>query len=141
MVTEIREYTSADEIAETLEKKISETKSTLGGYLRQLDDIREVAEKSKKIRDVLMKLADKKNQAESLGEITVGNLTIVLNTNPFHELAAIEEAVRSHQQRLMTLQKAQKALKWLDQVGDTKDLKYLVIEENGLPNRILFKIT
>jgi hypothetical protein len=141
MVVEIKEYASAEDIAETLDKEISETKSTLGEYLRRLDDIRALAEKSKKIREVVMKLAGKKAASESLGEISVGSLNIVLDANPFHELTAIEEVVRSHQERLLILQKAREALKWLDQLGDTEGLKYLVLENNGVPERILFKIS
>jgi hypothetical protein len=141
MVVEIKEYGSAEEIAETLEKEISETKSTLGEYLRRLDDIRALAEKSKKIHEVVMKLAGKKAAAEGLGEISVGNLNIVLDANPFHELTAIEEVVRSQQERLLVLQKAREALKWLDQLGGTEGLKYLVVESDGVPERILFKIS
>jgi hypothetical protein len=141
MVVEIKEYGSAEEIAETLEKEISETKSTLGEYLRRLDDIRALAEKSKKIREVVLKLAGKKASTESLGEITIGNLNIVLDANPFHELTAIEEVVRSHQERLLVLQKTREALKWLDQLGDTEGLKYLVVESDGVPGRILFKLS
>jgi hypothetical protein len=141
LVVQIKEYDSAEEIAETLEKEISETKSILGEYLRRLDDIRALAEKSKKIREVVMKLAGKKAATESLGEIPVGNLSIILDANPFHELTAIEEVVRSHQERLLLLQKAREALKWLDQVGDTEGLKYMVVEHEGVPERILFKIS
>jgi hypothetical protein len=141
MVVQIKEYGSAEEIAETLEKEISDTKSALGEYLRRLDDIRALAEKSKKIHEVVMKLAGKKASSESLGEIAVGNLNIVLDANPFHELTAIEEVVRSHQERLLLLQKAREALKWLDQIGDTEGLKYLVVETEGVPGRILFKIS
>jgi hypothetical protein len=141
MVVQIKEYSSAEEIAETLDKEISETKSTLGEYLRRLDDIRALAEKSKKIHEVVMKLAGKKASTESLGEISVGNLNIVLDANPFHELTAIEEVVRSHQERLLILQKAREALKWLDQLGDTEGLRYLVVEHEGVPERILFKIS
>ena len=141
MVVEIKEYSSAEEIAETLDKEISETKSTLGEYLRRLDDIRALAEKSKKIHEVVMKLAGKKASSESLGEISVGSLSIVLDANPFQELTAIEEVVRSHQERLLVLQKARDALKWLDQLGDTEGLKYLVMETEGVPERILFRIT
>jgi hypothetical protein len=141
MVVEIKEYASAEEIAGTLDKDISDTKSTLGEYLRRLDDIRALAEKSKKIREVVMKLAGKKATTESLGEISVGSLTIGLDANPFHELTAIEEVVRSHQERLLVLQKAREALKWLDQLGDTEGLKYLVVEHEGVPERILFKIS
>ena len=141
MVVKIKEYSSAEEIAETLDKEISETKSTLGEYLRRLDDIRALAEKSKKIHEVVMKLAGKKATSENLGEISVGSLSIVLDANPFHELTAIEEVVRSHQERLLVLQKARDALKWLDQLGDTEGLKYLVVESNGVPERVLFRIT
>jgi hypothetical protein len=142
MVVEIKEYESAEEIAETLDKDISNTKSTLGEYLRRLDEIRSLAEKSKKIREVVMKLAGKsKATSESLGEISVGSLNIVLDANPFHELTAIESVVRSHQERLLILQKAREALKWLDQLGDTEGLKYLVVESEGVPERILFKIS
>jgi hypothetical protein len=142
MVVEIKEYESAEEIADTLDKDISNTKSTLGEYLRRLDEIRNLAEKSKKIREVVMKLAGKsKGASESLGEISVGSLNIVLDANPFHELTAIESVVRSHQERLLILQKAREALKWLDQLGDTEGLKYLVVENEGVPERILFKIS
>ena len=142
MVVKIKEYGSAEEIAETLDKEMSETKSTLGEYLRRLDDIRTLAEKSKKIREIVMKLAGKSKAAtESLGEISVGTLNIVLDANPFHELTAIESVVRSHQERLLILQKAREALKWLDQLGDTEGLKYLVVESEGVPERILFKIS
>lgn len=141
MVIAIKEYSSAEEIADTLDKEISDTKSTLGEYLRKLDDIRALAEKSKKIHEVVLKLAGKKAAAETLGEIAVGNLNIILDANPFHELTAIEEVVRSHQERLLVLQKAREALKWLDQIGDTEGLKYLVLETDGVPGRILFKIS
>jgi hypothetical protein len=141
MVVEIKEYGSAEEIAETLDKQIGDTKSTLGEYLRRLDDIRALAEKSKKIHEVVMKLAGKKAVTESLGEISIGNLSLVLDANPFHELTAIEQVVRSHQERLLVLQKAREALKWLDQIGDTEGLKYLVLQSDGVPERILFRIS
>ncbi len=141
MVIEIKEYESAQQLAECLDKQIGDTKSTLGEYLRRLDDIRTLAEKSKKIREVVMKLAGKKTTNDSLGEITVGSLNIVLDANPFHELTAIEQVVRSFQERLLVLQKAREALKWLDQLGDTEGLRYLVVENEDVPERILFKIS
>jgi len=142
MVTEIKEFGSAQAIAEGLDKELATTKSVLGEYLRRLDEIRSLAEKSKKVRDVVMKLAGKKpSSTENPGEITVGTLNIVLDANAFHELTAIEAVVRSHQERLLVLQKVREALKWLDQLGDTDGLKYLVLQDEGIPERILFKIT
>ncbi len=142
MVVEIKEYKSAQEIAENLDQEISNTKSLLGEYLRQLDEIRMVAEKSKKIRETVMKLAGKKNSNDNNGgEITVGTLNIVLDANPIHQLSAIESVVRSHQERLLVLQKVREALKWLDQLGDTEGLRFSVVEDERIPERILFKMT
>jgi hypothetical protein len=141
MVVELKEYDSATEIAKDIEGKITATKSLLGEYLRRLDEIRNLAERSKKIRDVVFKLAGKKGVQENLGEISVGGLNVILDANPFHELTAIEEVVRSQQERLLVLQKAREALKWVDQIGDTEGLKYLVLENDGVPERILFKVS
>jgi hypothetical protein len=141
MVTLIKEYTSAQAIADAMDKQLSETKSVLGEYLRKLDEIRTLAEKSKKVREVVMRLAGKKAPTENTSEITVGTLNIVLDASPYHELIAIESVVRSYQERLLVLQKVREALKWLDQLGDTEGLKYLVVEDEGVPERILFKIS
>jgi hypothetical protein len=141
MVIELKEYISADQLAERLDKEIGDTKSTLGEYLRRLDEIRLLAEKSKKIREVVMRLAGKKGQTEGMGEVIVGTLNIILDANPFHELNAIEQVVRSFQERLLVLQKAREAVKWLNQLGDTDGLKYLVVESEGVPERILFRLS
>lgn len=141
MVVELKEYDSATEISRTIDEEITRTKSMLGEYLRRLDEIRALAERSKKIRDVVFKLAGKKATQENLGEISVGGLNVVLDANPFHELQAIEEVVRSQQDRLLVLQKSREALKWVDQIGDTDGLLYLVLEKDGVPERILFKVS
>ncbi|MFC1486504.1 hypothetical protein ACFLRN_02290 [Thermoproteota archaeon] len=141
MVVELKEYESAIEIAKSMDNDISRTKSILGEYLRRLDSIRNLAERSKKIREVVFKLAGKKSAQSSLGEITVGDLSVILDANPFHELTAIEQVVRSQQDRLLVLQKARDALNWVDQIGDTDGLKYIVLESDGVPERILLKIS
>jgi len=111
MVVEIKITIQHTKIAENLDTQISQTKSLLGEQLRKLDEIRILAEKSKKVREIVMKLAGKKGNGDGVGEITVGSLTIVLDSTPFHELTAIESVVRSHQERLLTLQKAREAFK------------------------------
>jgi hypothetical protein len=131
MVVKLKEYESAVEIAKAMDDDISKTKSVLGEYLRRLDSIRNLAERSKKIREVVFKLAGKKSAQNSLGEITVGDLSVILDANPFHELTAIEQVVRSQQDRLLVLQKAREALNWVDQIGDTEGLKYLVLENRN----------
>jgi len=140
MVVELKEYESAVDIAKAMDENISKTKSILGEYLRRLDSIRNIAERSKKIREVVFKLAGKKSAQSSLGEIEVGDLSVILDANPFHELTAIEQVVRSQQDRLLVLQKAREALNWVDQIGETEGLRYMVLESDGVPERILLKI-
>jgi hypothetical protein len=142
MVETVKTYSSVGEIAETLDKEIADKRSNLGEYLRELDEIRTLAERSKRIRETVMKLTGKKNASgESSGEMEVGSLKIVLDANAFHQLTVIESAVRSHQERLMALQKAREALKPLDQLGDTEGLNFMVLENQGVPERILLKTT
>jgi hypothetical protein len=141
MVVEIKEYQSAEKITDSLEDEIDRTKSTLGEYLRRLDEIRSLAERSKKVREVVSKLAGKKATQNNPGEIVVGDLNVILDATPFHELTAIEEAVRSQQDRLLKLQKAREAMKWTNQIGDTEGLKYMVLEDDSVPMQILLKIS
>jgi hypothetical protein len=140
MVVELKEYESASDIAKVMDTEISKAKSALGEYLRRLDEIRNLTERSKKIREIVFKLAGKKSMQDSLGEITVGDLNIVLDANPFHELTVIERVVRSQQDRLLILQKARESLNWVDQLGDAQGLKYLVLIQDGVPEKILLKI-
>ena len=140
MVVEIKEFSSVEEIEEALDKEISETKSDLGEYLRRLDGIRKLAEKTKKVRQVVMKLAGKKADVERLGEITVDNMNVVLDANPLDELTALESVVRSHQERLLKVQKARESLKPLDEFGDTEGVKFLILESDGIPERILLRV-
>jgi hypothetical protein len=140
MNKKIKEYSSAAEIAENLDTQIGETKTTLSEYLQKLDEIQALAEKSKRIREVMLKLAGKKATVESLGEITVGSLNIIIDATPVHELAVIESIVSSNQERLLNLQKARDGLKWLDQLGDTEGLKLTVVENEDIPEKILLKM-
>jgi hypothetical protein len=140
MVVKLKEYESATDIAKVMDNEISKTKSNLGEYLRKLDEIRNLTERSKKIREIVFKLAGKKSVQDSLGEINVGDLNIVLDASPFHELGVIERVVRSQQERLLVLQKAREALNWVDQIGETDGLRYLVLERDGVPEKILLKI-
>ena len=140
MIVELKEFGSVEEIEEALDKEISETKSKLGEYLRRLDDIRSLAEKTKKVRQVVMKLAGKKVDAERLGEISIDNVNVVLDASPLDELNALESVVRSHQERLLKVQKAREGMKTLDELGDTEGVKFLIVETDGVPERILLNV-
>ncbi len=141
MVAQIKQYTSAQALTEALDKELDATKTILGENLERLDEIHSIAEKSRKVREVVLKLAGKKEQTESQTELTIGPLNVILDATPLHESTVVEAVVRSHQERLLVLQKVREALKWLDQLGDTEGLKYMVLEDEGIPQRILFRIS
>jgi uncharacterized protein YllA (UPF0747 family) len=141
LVVKIKEFSSVEEFEEAIDKEISDTKSKLGGYLRRLDEIRELAEKTKKIRQVVMKLAGKRADVESSGEIILDNVNIVLEASPLDELTVLESVVRSHQERLLKFQKTRENLKPLDEFNETEGMNFLIVENDGVPERILLKIS
>ena len=117
------------------------TKSALGEYLRQLEDRRSVAEKAKKLYDVVSKIADNKPSKDASDKVNINGLEIVLDATALNELSAIENVVKSHQQRLIALQKAREAVKTLDEAGDTEGILYLALEKEGIPEQILLKLS
>ena len=136
----IREYSSVSEIAESIEQELAETKSSLGEYLRQLDDRRGAAEKTQRLYDVVAKVADKMPSKGNSNSVDLNGLEIILDATALNELTAIENVVQSHQRRLIALQKARESLKTLDQAGATEGIKYLALEKEGIPEQILLKV-
>lgn len=135
----IKEYGSVSEIAESLDKEVAETKSALGEYLRQLGDKQAAGERTQRLYNIVAKIADKKLSKATSNQIDLNGLEIVLETNVLDELTAIESVVRSHQQRLIALEKARDSLQTLDQEGDIEGIKYLALEKEGIPEQILLK--
>jgi L-lactate utilization protein LutB len=140
VVFQIKEFASFQEIEEALDREISNTKSRLGKSLQRLDEIRSLAEKTKRIRQVVSRLAGKKAVEESSSEVSVDGFSVVLDANPLDELTALETVVRSHQEFLMSLQKTRESLNALEELGDTEGMTFLVVENRGVPEKILLKI-
>jgi hypothetical protein len=137
MVVNLKEFDSATEIVKAVDHEITEAKNTLNGHLRRLEGIRALAEKSKRIREIVSKIAGKRTIIES--EVSICGIGLVLDAKPVHELAAIEEVVRSQQEKLVVLQRAREGLKWADQIGETEGVKFLVLEKDGVPVKILLR--
>lgn len=140
MLFKIKEFASNKEIAETLDKDISDTKSMLGKYLSRLDGVREKAQNLKRLRSTLAKVVGKKAFKESIGEINIEDITIVLDASPLDELNALETVVRSYQERLSSLKNARESLESFNELGDADGMKFLLVEANGVPETVLLKI-
>lgn len=138
MVVSLKEFDSATEIVKAIDQEITETKNTLNGYLRRLEDIRMLAERSRKIREIVSRFAGKKAIVGST-EVSVCGINLILEAKAVHELAAFEEVIRSQQEKLVALQRVRESLKWADQIGETEGVKFLVLERDGLPEKILLR--
>jgi GTP1/Obg family GTP-binding protein len=136
----IKEFTSYIEITQTLDKDISNTKSMLSKYLSRMDEVRHRAESLKKLHSTLSKVVGRKALKESLGEINVEDMTIVLDASPLDELNALESVVRSYQERLSSLKKARESLESLKELSDTDGIKIQLVEASGVPETILLNI-
>lgn len=137
----VEEYGSVSEIRESIDKELAETKNALGEYLRHLYDRQEMAEKMQRLRDIIGKIADKKPSIRSTNLVSLNGIEIVLGAKAFDELTAIESVVKSHQQRLVALQKVREALQTLDEASGTEGIKYLTFEKERIPEQILLKIS
>ncbi len=63
----------------------------------------------------------------------------MLEAGPMDELAALETVVQSSQE-LQALQNAREAFQPLAELGNTEGLRYLVVENKGIPESILLRI-
>jgi len=138
MVVSLKEFESATEIVKAVDQQIAETKNTLSRYLSQLEDIRTLAEKSRRIREIVYRFTGKRAIVET-GEVSISGINVILDAKAIHESAVIEEVVRSQQERLVELQKVRESLKWVDQIGETEGVGFLVLEKDGVPKKILLR--
>lgn len=139
MTVSLKEFGSASEILKFVDQATTDTKNALNGYMHKLEGIRELAEKSRKIREVICKYAGKRSTSES--EVSVSGVNVIFDAKLVHELSVLEEAVHGQQERLIELQRARENLKWADQIGDTEGVRFTVFEKDGVPKKILISFT
>lgn len=136
----IRNYSSFLQLEEMIDKEISKTKSKLGEYLLEIDKKRICAEKSKKIRNAVYKIAEKTSSNVNQGEFEINGYQIILDAKPRHEIDALENVVKSHQDHLQLLQKIKEAIKEFDQLENISGVNFLVVEKYGVPMKILLSV-
>lgn len=136
----IKNYSSFLQLEEMINKEISKTKSKLGEYLLKIDKKRTFAEKSKKIRNAVYKIAEKNPSHVNQGEFEINGYQIILDAKPRHEIEALETVVKSYQDHLQLLQQTKEAIKEFDQLENISGVKFLVVEKYGVPKKILLSV-
>jgi Mg/Co/Ni transporter MgtE len=145
MAIEVRSYNSINDLIGSIDEEVSRSKSQLGEYLRRFDEIRFLAERSRRLRETLLKAVGSKERQALMDGVKIGEITVVLDVRPEHELTVLEEAVKSYQERILTLQKARESLKGFEmareEADEVKGIVCTVLENNGIPQRILVKLS
>ncbi len=145
MTIEVKNYNSINDLISALDEEVARSKSQLGEYLRKFDEIRFLAERSRRLRETLLKAVGSKERQTMVDGVKVGELTVVLDVRPEHELTVLEEAVKSYQERILTLQKSRESLKGFEmareEAEDVKGIICTVLENSGIPQKILVKLS
>lgn len=143
MSLELKTYKSVSELIKELDDEVNRIKTLLGEYLRRLDESRARVEKIRKAQEALAKLTGGKAQApvktSSSQTIDLMGLKVIVNVSPEEEAEALEESVRTLQDKLNVLQRVRKALEPLTTLDEGGAAITAVISDN-IPTRLLLKV-
>lgn len=140
MALEIKTYSSIADLVKDIDDQIGAVREMLSGYLKMMEDLREKANRMRKFEETILKLTGK-HPATPTTELEIAGLKIVIGAKPTEELSAIEDVVRSLQDKLTALQKIRKAVEPLLTSGEEVGIaSYLVQIVDGIPVKILVKM-
>ncbi|MEM2872881.1 MAG: hypothetical protein QXD82_01785 [Nitrososphaerales archaeon] len=109
--SELRIFNTPEELKKSLDDEIGRVRTLLGDYLRRLEEIRIRIERLKKTQEALVKFAGEKQMPSLEGrEIDLLGLKVLVNPSLRQEMDALEDIVKSLQDKLNIMQKIRKAL-------------------------------
>ena len=129
MAISITVFNSAPEFKSYVEKTITDSKMTLGDYMKSIEEIRKKYERTKKRYDTLKKLTGKVEVTKDTKQIDVGGFKVLVNPTAEYELTLMEEAITSLQEKVNLFEKAREMFPAL--VDET--MKVGVVLNDGVP--------
>lgn len=136
MSTIIREFNSISELMKSLDDEISDYRKRLGELIKRLEELRVKAEQEKKLKSLLSKLGLPESNPSN--EIALRNIRVVINPAASQELATIESAIESLNNRIMQLTAIRKEVETLGNID--VEVKASVVYIDGLPKIVLIRI-
>jgi prefoldin subunit 5 len=141
---ELKTYKSVSDLIKELDDEVNRIKTVLGEYLRRLDESRAKVEKIKKAQEAIAKLtggrgAQSPVKPVSSQTIDLMGLKVIINVSPDEEAEALEESVRTLQDKLNVLQRVRKALEPLTTLDEGGTAITAVMSDN-VPTRLLLKV-
>ena len=132
----IREFSSVNELLKFLDDEIANYRRVLGEMLKRLEELRVRAEQEKKLRSVLAKLGLPETQTQN--EVALRNIRIFVNPSASLELAALEQAVESLNNRLTQLMAIRKEVETLSNID--VEVKIALVYVDNMPRIILLRM-
>ncbi len=109
--SELRIFNTPEELKKSLDDEIGRVRTLLGDYLRRLEENRIKIERLKKAQEAIVKFAGEKQIPLLEGrEIDLSGLKVLVNPSLRQEMDALEDVVKSLQDKLNIMQKIRKAL-------------------------------
>jgi len=132
----VREFSSVNELLKFLDDEIANYRRVLGEMLKRLEELRVRAEQEKKLKSVLAKLGLSETQTQN--EVALRNIRIVVNPSASQELAALEQAVESLNNRLTQLMAIRKEVETLSNID--VEVKITLVYVDNVPRIILLRM-
>lgn len=138
-MAEIRTFSSISEFIKSLEEEIAKLRSDLGTHLRDMDELRTKADRIRKLEETLKKLGAGKEKLMETRELDVGGLPVIINPTPLHDVKALEEVVKSLQERLTALENIRRSIEPLQALEEI-EARIEVFYSGGVPTKMFIKI-
>jgi len=132
----VREFNSVNELLKFLDDEIANYRRVLGEMLKRLEELRVRAEQEKKLKSVLAKLGLSETQTQN--EVALRNIRIVVNPSASQELAALEQAVESLNNRLTQLMAIRKEVETLSNID--VEVKITLVYVDNVPRIVLLRM-
>ncbi|RLF19915.1 MAG: hypothetical protein DRJ68_05475 [Thermoprotei archaeon] len=137
MSIELLVFKNIEEVFKYLDDEINRIRTLLSDYFKRLDELRVKVERIKKLEKSIASISGGPIKSGEGKEIDLMGIKVVIDPSYEQEVAFIEEAAKSLQDRLTVLQKIRKAIEPLSTIEEA-DIEVLVM--NGVPVRIHIRI-
>lgn len=135
MVTAVKEYGSLSEFIKSLDETISNYRKQVGELLRRLEELRVRAEQEKQVKTLLSKLG--LSETPRINEIDVKGVKLIYNPTLSQELASIETAVESMNNKILALSSIRKEFEAFG--GIDLKMKIVAIYVDDIPKTVLLR--
>lgn len=137
MSTEIREFSSLDELFKYIDSQIDELRRKLGELLRVIEEVRIKAEQERKLKSLLSKVVGTSIETQT-PVVELKNIKLLINPSAESEITLLEQLAEAINNKMMMLQAVKRDLEVLRGEEIVTTLRVVMID--GIPKGIIIKL-